>query len=463
MRILTPMAHPHTWHYPHQISEHSPSPPSLTHSLTHPPNHPHPHSVLHDSSPTGKPSALAQLLARTLAAAEAGSQPQPHGDHGSGGSNGLSVRVHQQRPKHGVVVDPDTLEPQHPPQLGGGGGHDADDAPARGNNRGETSTLLLDSGLDVGLSLDLLRHSAKAGVVVVVSNRPELAESLQHVAEEEGQQGGKAVYVCAVRREVVGTPLERWCKDGATLERVLASAAEVLWTKGRPRSSSARNDHHGRLCSKGSACAHVKGTSGDGTTGGKGANGGSNSPRPFTAHKISHLCEFRHPCGRGVGCAAVGPLHAQAFIHPHGHNGNGNGDSSRSCSSCGRPSAAHQHPAPAALHSSRHPLQQHQQPAAAAVAPLAPPLPQHAPQPLKPTGSGSLLWEMAMEGYGQQQQQKGYCLSPVSKAARQASLWWQESRQRQQQQQEAYASDGEEDDVLGGRGEEHGAIFPMDL
>ena len=328
-----------------------------------PPHPPSPPSIIHDSSPTARASALAEALAQ------------------AGG--GIKVRTHQKKAKQGSVVDPDTLEPlaaeggasprggwrgEEKREGGGGGGssqqqqqqqqqqqHQQHQQQQGMISRQETMTMMVDSGLDVGLTLDLLKHAGAARVVVVVSARPELAESLAHVRageedEEEGEEsncigGGSgssssgsgnaepppAVYLCALKKEVAGTALEGWLKQlppsplaskaasapalALTLDRVLASAAEVLWMRGR------QNRRTAGLCGQGAQCAWLKGTTGAG--GGANGNGsgngnGSCSPRPFTALKLSHLCQYLHPCGQGAVCAATGPLHRLAFIHGGG-------------------------------------------------------------------------------------------------------------------------------------------------
>ena len=471
--------------------------------------------MLHDSSPTGKASALAAQLA-----AQAGR---------------FKVRAHQQKATEAVVVDPDTLEPSH-------GGSSADGAGSGGGRRmgaKETSWTLHDSSATVAMTLDVIKYASRASVVVVVSARAELAETLQHLVleegegeEEDGQEGGgptvsttggsssssssssppPAVYVCALGREVAGTALERWLlKPSAqqqrqlsqsaprpvTLERVLASAAEALWTRGR------QNRRTAGLCPKGTSCSHLRGTSGEAGgssscgVGGQGV-GGNSSPRPFTAHKITHLCQFLHPCGQGQACAAVGPLHRLAFIHGGGGGAGSstNASSSRSTLPLLPPTGstgnrAQQLATSATLHN-RLPLPHHHhaaapnapsrlaapapsRPAGATVVSRSPPLDVPAPRPTKPTGSGSLLAELALESGGTgagPEAEAGFCMSPLSKAARQASLWWYEAHRAQQRAGVGALAGGEYEEGDGHQqewgdedalGREHGAIFPMSL
>lgn len=470
--------------------------------------------MLHDSSPTGKASLLAEQLA-----AQAGR---------------FKVRAHQQKATEAVVVDPDTLEPSH-----GGSSADGMGGGAGGRRMGakETSWTLHDSSATVAMTLDVIKYASRASVVVVVSARAELAETLQHLVEgggeeEDAQEGGgptvsttggssigstsppPAVYVCALGREVAGTALERWLlKPSAqqqrqqsqsaprpvTLERVLASAAEALWTRGR------QNRRTAGLCPKGTACSHLRGTSGEAGgssccgVGGQGV-GGNSSPRPFTAHKITHLCQYLHPCGQGQACAAVGPLHRLAFIH--GGVGGGAGSSSTNASSSrstlpllaptgSTGNRAQQLATSATLHN-RLPLSLHHhaaapnvpsrlaapapsRPAAATVVSRSPPLDVPAPRPTKPTGSGSLLAELALEGgeTGAGPEAKaGFCMSPLSKAARQASLWWYEAHRAQQRAGAGAGAGGEYEEGDGHQqewgdedalGREHGAIFAMSL
>ena len=290
----------------------TPPTPPLTYSTHH-------HSILHECSATpGQPTALGTLMAAEPFRAR--------------------VRTHQLKARSGAAVNPHTWEPvlvgqadqnQKTNHSSSKGENTAEattpsssSSRTGGGARHETATLLLPVGLDVGLSLDLLRHTTSAPthpnqVVVVLSARPELAETLEVVAVKS------AVYVLGLKKEVLGTPLAERVKPHVTLDGLLASAAEtLLWA--RRRKQKQKEAMHARAegyyCPRGSACDYLRGTAAFGRAGPPTSPTGTSgnqqtSPRPFTAGKLEHLTYFVHPCGGGRTCRNVAPYHQAAFPH----------------------------------------------------------------------------------------------------------------------------------------------------
>ena len=124
---------------------------------------------MHEATPTGQPSSLARAL----------SCP-------SSPSTSILTRTRAMQAKAGLPVDPDTLEPldlHHSP--------------------GGSMTMLVEAGVDVALSMDLLRHAGPGGecrAAVVLTARSELSEALQMAS---GACDGR-VWICGLSSSLHG-------------------------------------------------------------------------------------------------------------------------------------------------------------------------------------------------------------------------------------------------------------------
>lgn len=325
------------------------------------------YSIFHDcSTALGQPTALGRLLAAPPIAAR--------------------IRMHAVKAVAGAAVDPHTWEPVRQSSTSSlysnNSGSSSSMASLYGGGEnmqgGEKTTLLIESGLDVSMSLDLLRHasgapaagpqdSSQPTVLVVLSARPELSETLDVIAGRSG-----SVFVIGLQKDLYGTPLSQFVTGGITLDWLLVSAAEaLLWHRRRCRqhlqqrqlqqqqrrqSLSPRAD----FCPHGPACDYLRGTAAylsegasqkiplDGTVrtcahwnevnqshrcspaGGSGGGSGQTSPPPFSKSKLDHLTAFQHTCGAGRTCRNGGPYHQMAFPHVSSIT-----SSSCSSSSCG--------------------------------------------------------------------------------------------------------------------------------
>ena len=106
------------------------------------------HRIYHEATTTGSASDLATLIQNLPGAP-------------------FTCKTKAMCVKAGTPVDRDTLEPLHPSRGGG-----------------DEMNLLVESGLDMALSLDLLRHCGSGGhckSAVVLTHRCELGEALDLV------------------------------------------------------------------------------------------------------------------------------------------------------------------------------------------------------------------------------------------------------------------------------------------
>lgn len=245
-------------------------------------------AVLHEATMGGRPTALASALSGMSTS--------------SGGP--IVTRTRPLKLKAGAAINPVTLEP-----VGGDAGMG-----------GASLTMLVEAGLDVAMSLDVLRHASLGersfDTIVVVTGNGDLGEVLDLAASSA------SIVVCAMRDAVAPSLLHLLPEHGTHLDELLSWAADkhVARRWDQPASgdkyksvcdqgvqcSLLDNDQHQRgflhPCSKRGDCEFLR-------------RPGSQAAA-LSRGRLEHLSRFTHPCPLGGRCENRQEYHRIMWTHP---------------------------------------------------------------------------------------------------------------------------------------------------